>query len=101
MSREKLNHPCGIQLRGVQLRQFERSVPGGGGMASRVHATGGDGNFGLRRRGDEDKALVGAQQTSWQMPQPVHIGDHHRDVLMTFIAPGTGQRSEHTVQNEV
>lgn len=46
-------------------------------------------------------AFVGAGHTLAQMPHPVHtsariVGLH----ATTSMAPGTGQRSEHTVQNE-
>ena len=45
---------------------------------------------------------MGAGQTSWQTPHPVQTSATTIGMpFSTFIAPGTGQRSEQTVQKEL
>jgi hypothetical protein len=56
----------------------------------------------FERRGRNNTALVGAGQTSWQMPQPVQTFATTMGMpLTTCIAPLTGHRSTHAAQNEV
>ena len=84
-----------VELRLVQIRQRRGLITGRFG----THVETGTAGW---RRGSMSTALRGAGQTSWQMPQPVQtsattIGRPRS----TFIAPGTGQRSMQTEQNEV